>query len=123
MYHFFKQEIFCKIGSFKNAGIYRRFAEIGSITGSGCKKLLGTVLVCSMVMGWWGVLYPQLSLNQDTYCIVSEDGTVQNGEDMVEWESGDTVYMEILNAESGRIRFRCRLFDYAAELYNRLCGE
>ena len=74
-----------------------------SIAGNYCRNVICTGMVFMAVMGWWGVLYPQLSLNRDTYRIVSEDGTVQTGEDMVEWKSGDTVYMEILNAESGRV--------------------
>lgn len=94
-----------------------------SIAGSYCRNMICTGLVLVAVMGWWGVLYPQLSLNRDTYRIVSEDGTVQSSKDVVEWENGDTVYMEILNAESGRVRFRSKLWDCASELIERFRGE
>ena len=102
--------------------IQQKIVGILSIAAKESRKLLGTALVLAAVAGWWGVLYPQLSLNQDTYRIVSEDGTVQDGDTKAEWENSDTIYMEILNAESGRVRFRSRLFDYATELYKHLCG-
>lgn len=89
----------------------------------GASKVLCTVLVCGAAFGWWGVLYPQFALNRDTYRIVSEDGTVQEGEDMVEWEAGDTVYMEILNADSSRIRFRSKFLMDVAALWERLSRE
>ena len=98
-------------------GVYWRVAD------SCCRKLICTGLVLMAALGWWGALYPQHSLNQDTYRIVSEDGTVQRGDDVVEWENGDTVYMEILNAESGKIRFRSRLWDCASELIEHLKGK
>ena len=94
-----------------------------SIAGRCCRNMICSGLVLMAVMGWWGVLYPQLSLNHDTYRIVSEDGTVQSSEDVVEWENGDTVYMEILNAESGKVRLRSKLWDCASELIERFRGE
>lgn len=87
------------------------------------QKALWTVCVCCAAFGWWGVLYPQFALNEDTYCIVSQDGTVQSEDSAAKWESGDTIYMEILNADSSRIRFRSKLLKEFSGLWEILRGE
>lgn len=44
--------------------IQQKIVGILSIAAKESRKLLGTALVLAAVAGWWGVLYPQLSLNQ-----------------------------------------------------------
>ena len=92
------------------------------IRRNGC-KILCTALVSCAAFGWWGVLYPQFALNRDTYCIVLEDGAVQNWEDVVEWEADDTVYLEILNADSAKVRIRSKLLKDAIAFWERLSKE
>ena len=86
------------------------------------KKLFGiriTFAVCA-ALGWWGVLYPELTMTPDTYRIVSEEGTVQSDENMVEWDFDNDIYREILNADRSRIRFRSKLFQAAAHYLEQL---
>lgn len=86
------------------------------------KALCAGLILCG-AMGWWGVLYPQLTMTPDTYRVVSEDGTVQNSSDVIEWDFDDTIYMEILNAGSSRIRFRSKLLENAAGYLERFRKE
>lgn len=67
---------------------------------------IATVLILCAAFGWWGILYPQLSLTGDTYCIIPENGTVQEGADMVEWNFEGSIYREILEAAPENVRFR-----------------
>lgn len=71
----------------------------------GIKAIIG---ICA-ALGWWGVIYPELTMTPDTYRIVCEDGTVQNAEEVVEWDFDSDIYGTILDAEGSRIRFRSRL--------------
>lgn len=61
-------------------------------------------------LGWWGLLYPELTLTPDTVQIVceSEDGEVLA--DDYEWSFGDSLYLELLGTSRDNIRFRSRLF-------------
>lgn len=72
-------------------------------------------LALCMAAGWWGILYPQLTLNTDTYRIVTKDGEVSTCADE-NWESdGTVVYMEMLNADRSQLRFRCRFVEEIKE--------
>lgn len=73
-----------------------------------------SLCVCA-ALGWWGALYPELTMTPDTYRVVTEDGAVQIGEDVVEWDFDNPIYMEILNADRSRIRFRSRLFQTVSD--------
>lgn len=86
-------------------------------------KILYLGFVLCTAMGWWGVLYPQLTLTGDTYAIVMEDGTVQKASDVVEWDLDDSVYMDILNTDLGRIRFRSRLLKEFSGYVEHLGGK
>lgn len=86
------------------------------------KKLTGIRIafaVCA-ALGWWGVLYPELTMTPDTYRVVCEDGTVQADENMVEWDFDNDIYREILNADRSRIRFKSKLFQSAARYLEQL---
>jgi len=73
------------------------------------------VCICA-VMGWWGVLYPELCMTPDTYQIVWEDGTVQNVSEVVELGSESDIYYKILASDRSQIRFRSKLLETAADL-------
>lgn len=66
------------------------------------------ISVCA-AMGWWGLLYPQLSMTPDTYDIVYEKETALQ-EDPEEWDFDNDIYRQILEAEDGQVRLRSKLF-------------
>lgn len=70
--------------------------------------------VCA-ALGWWGFIYPELSLTPDTYCIVWEDDTVQPTTDVVKWEFDNDIYLDLLEAKPGQIRMKSRLFQTASD--------
>ncbi len=66
-------------------------------------------VVCA-ALGWWGLFYPDLTLTPDTVRIVrGEDGSEAPlwGENIC---SG-RLYLELLEAERGDVRFRSRLLE------------
>ena len=83
------------------------------------EKILRMILATVALCGWWGVLYPELTLTPDTYRIVTEDGSVQEENPMVEWRFSDgryfkedrDVYRMILEAGSSKITFKCKTFE------------
>lgn len=83
--------------------------------GFGVRIVLG---LCA-AMGWWGVLYPELSLTPDTYQIISQTDSVQSGPEVIEWNFDSDIYMEILNADRSQLRFRSKLFQTAEEFFGR----
>lgn len=91
--------------------------------GSRLIKVLCAGLILCGAMGWWGILYPQLTMTPDTYRVVSENGAVQKDYEVVEWDFDDSIYMEILNADSSRIRFRSKLLENAAGFLDRFRNE
>ena len=64
--------------------------------------------ICA-AFGWWGLLYPELTMTPSTYKVVYEDNAVQQQENVVEWEFEDDIYWRMLEADSSRIRFKSRL--------------
>lgn len=82
-------------------------------------KTVYAVAVLSAAFGWWGVLYPQLTLTKETYRIVSEGENATTVESR-EWSFDDTIYEEILNADSSRIRFRSRLLMELSQYFKSL---
>ncbi len=61
-------------------------------------------------LGWWGLLYPELTMTPSTYRVVDENGTVLESEEMVEWDFDNDIYWDILEADSSQIRFRSKLY-------------
>lgn len=64
--------------------------------------------VCA-VFGWWGIIYPELTMTPDTYQVFYGDETVQKQQEVVEWDFDSTIYLDILNADPSQIRFRSKL--------------
>lgn len=64
--------------------------------------------ICA-AFGWWGLLYPELTMTPDTYVVVCEDGTVQKEQNMIEWDFDDDIYWTLLSEDSSRIRFKSKL--------------
>lgn len=81
------------------------------------RKQIGIRIVFSIcaALGWWGLLYPELTMTPDTYEVVSEDA-LEVQEDLLEWDSEEDIYWRILETESGRIRFKSKLLTQVIEL-------
>ncbi len=75
-------------------------------------RVLTVALAC---YGWWGVIYPELTMLPSTYEIVydeqetAETDTVQTSPEVVEWNSDSQIYWKILEADPEQIRFKSRL--------------
>ena len=98
---------------------------------------LQIVMTLCALWGWWGMLYPEFTLTQDTYRVVYEEddarqsmaaesasarsttmesGTTADGEAVDEQadaeiaeESPRELYWRLLQAPKGQIRFRSKL--------------
>ena len=68
------------------------------------KKLLEIALAILVTVGWWGVLYPHLSMIEDTCMVVYEAGE-RYAPDSID------IYFDILQSEPGKIRIRSRLLE------------
>ena len=72
--------------------------------------------------GWWGVIYPELAMLPSTYEIICEEQdvpadteTVQKSSKVVEWNSDNRIYWEILETDPEQIRFKSRLLTMLKE--------
>lgn len=78
-----------------------------------CVTALKAAACICAALGWWGVLYPELTLTPDTYVIVGEETAggeaVQKSEKVVEWDFTSDIYEKLLEAEAGQIQFKSRL--------------
>lgn len=63
--------------------------------------------VCA-ALGWWGVLYPELTMTPDTYAVISEE-TVQGSPEVIEWDFDSDIFWKLLETDGSRISFRSRL--------------
>lgn len=88
---------------------YKTAEECGFGRSMQVKKTKQLFILFCLAFGWWGVLFPQLAMTKDVYCIVSEDGTAPEQEDMQEWDFEDKTYEQILKAGSGKVRFKSGL--------------
>lgn len=59
--------------------------------------------------GWWGILYPNLSMTEETFQAVAEDGQT---DDTV---SGTEGFFAMLKAQPEEIKVKSRLLDAAFE--------
>ena len=86
------------------------------------KKRLGiriTTGICA-VLGWWGLLYPQLALTPDTVAVIpsTEDGCFE--EQSLKWDFDGSIYLDLLNADPGKITFRLKIFTDLSSLLEAL---
>lgn len=81
-----------------------------------------TAIVCA-ALGWWGLLYPGLTLTPDTVQIVCEDG--ENGELTADsrLSLGGSLYLELLETDRSNIRFRSRLLTELNALWEAFSWE
>lgn len=73
------------------------------------KNGIKILAVTCAALGWWGLLYPGLTLTPDTVEIIREDedgaGIIPEDRDNLDGR----LYLELLGADRGSIRFRSRL--------------
>lgn len=76
-----------------------------------------TLICFCAALGWWGLLYPELSLTPDTVVLrLSDDGGIFR-EQPLEWDFDSELYRDLLNAGPDRITFRSKLLtDFGALL-------
>lgn len=75
------------------------------------KKWVGIRVIASMcaALGWWGLLYPELTLTPDTVKVSVEDKEGNCNTVPQEWDFDSSLYLDLLNAGEGQIRIRSRL--------------
>lgn len=64
-----------------------------------------TAIVCA-ALGWWGLLYPGLTLTPDTVRIICEDKEITADSRQC---PNDGLYLDLLGTDRSNIRFRSRL--------------
>ena len=75
-------------------------------------RVLTVALAC---YGWWGVIYPELTMLPSTYEMIvyeeqaEETKTVQKDAEVVEWNSDSQIYWKLLEADPEQIHFKSRL--------------
>ena len=70
-------------------------------------KIRITAALCA-VLGWWGLLYPDLTLPPDTVRIICREDGTEYASDR-DWSFDDNLYLELLGTDRDNIRFRSRL--------------
>lgn len=95
----------------KNRNIVRRRGILSRL-GQGL-RVAALILAC---YGWWGVIYPELTMLPSTYEIVYEEQeqaeetkAVQKDAEVIEWNSDNRIYWQILQADPEQIRYKSRL--------------
>ena len=75
------------------------------------RKWIGIRIVLSLcaALGWWGLLYPELTLTPDTIKIVEENENGERNDLPWEWSFDSDLYQELLNADRDSIILRSRL--------------
>lgn len=65
--------------------------------------------VLCAALGWWGLLYPELTLTPDTLKIISVDESGNECQMETEQNTEGRLYLSLLEAGPENIRFRSRL--------------
>lgn len=65
--------------------------------------------ICA-VLGWWGLLYPQLALTPDTVAVIPSKEDRNFEEQSPEWDFDGSLYLDLLNAGPDNIMFRFKIF-------------
>lgn len=72
------------------------------------KSFLRIIVSMCAVLGWWGFLYPELTLTPDTVKVIATESEVQAVR--TAWDFDSNLYQELLNADLSQITFRSKLF-------------
>ena len=60
-----------------------------------------------VALGWWGFIYPELCLTEDTFQILQEEGTELEEEDI----SASQLYYKLLSAKPEEIKIKSKLWE------------
>jgi len=71
-------------------------------------KLRFLAMLCA-AYGWWGLLYPQLTLTPDTVKVYTEEELEISDGQTPEWSFDDDLYRALLEAGPDKITFRSKL--------------
>ncbi len=82
--------------------------------------VIRVVFTICAALGWWGMLYPELTMTPDTYEVIWEEDAPGAEESLPEWDSESDFYRIILETDGSRIRFKSRLLTKADEFWERL---
>ncbi len=80
-------------------------------------------VLLSVAIGWWGLWYPELATEADTYAIVWEDGTVQSASEVIECELNGYSYMDLMEADNSQLQFRSKLWMKLEEYLKKVRSE
>lgn len=72
------------------------------------KTLKQGILLCFMTFAFWGILYPQFSLVEETYNYAEEKKNPKQD------------FVAILNAPAGEVQFRSKLWELWKENLERM---
>ena len=78
---------------------------------TGFKRFRAVIMMCA-ALGWWGVWFPELAVWADAVCVVedeSKNGTVQQGEKVIECDTVQEICDGLLRADKGQIQVKSRL--------------
>ncbi len=84
------------------------------------KEIRVLVGICA-ALGWWGVIYPELTLLPDTYQITSDEAVEEYNKESFhyEWSMDDTLYYDILKADKDSVVFKSKLWDSISALIEK----
>lgn len=86
------------------------------------KKRLGlriTAALCA-ALGWWGLLYPELTLTPDTVKISAEQENEEIDSQPLKWSFDSSLLLDLLNADPDQISFRSRLLTDISSFWEAL---
>lgn len=85
------------------------------------KSYLRVIVSMCAVLGWWGFLYPELTLTPDTVKIISTETEIQTVQ--TAWDFDCDLYRELLNAKPEQITFRSKLLTDLKVFWEALQNE
>lgn len=80
-------------------------------------------LLAVLSAGWWGILYPNFSITEDTFHAVADEAAAENDNYVINegereafgpWEAEG--FFDMLEAAPGEIRIKSRLLDTISEI-------
>lgn len=81
------------------------------------KKIWETGIILFAVMGFWGMIYPDLCFTQDVCRTVYEDTYGEAEENIAEsGQEEKDMFTKICEADAGQIRVKSKLFDYFSDV-------
>ncbi len=89
------------------------------------KKWIGFRIIVSMcaMLGWWGLLYPELTLTPDTVKVMMEDNGGVLRELPAKWGFDSDLYLDLLGAGKDKITFRSKLLTNLSLFWEALHGR